>query len=94
MTNRVVLTCSACRLEMQIVADGVPHATEVRCSRCGHSLGLWHDLTRAEPTPETEAPADRAPSRGVHHLAVNDRAYEPEAAGLAAAPGDTRALMM
>ncbi len=93
MTNRVVLTCSACHLEMQIVAEGVPHATEVMCSRCGHSIGLWHDLIRGDDGPEPQAPPARRVSGGHHGLAENDRRYEPEAAGIAAASADSRVLM-
>lgn len=93
MTKQVALTCPACRLEMQIVAEGVPQATEVRCSRCGHSLGLWFDLIDEDEASTREPPANRSGGSGVEEAVVRDQPTDSAPIGLAAAGPAESGLM-
>lgn len=59
------IKCSECGAQSEILADGVPRATMVGCSRCGFELGSWEDLEAARPSasPKPSA-ASKTVARG------------------------------
>ena len=93
MPNPLVLTCLACSRKMQILAEGVPHAMEVKCARCGATLGIWRDLLDGEGVGGS-VPAGSAARRSSRRPADGDDPSERSALAAAAPSGGAALLTM